>query len=156
MKRAFAAFCVLAIVAIMAFAIACAQPAAPTVVNVNVMNFTTVTISLGQAIPSSVPGCPAMSKVRVSYPETLARNGKADISATPLDSEGKPREAKCDNDAGISWTFSPSELLTIADRHAFETQVTAGNKAGSGALTVDLGAGGSGKGVTNSFPVTVS
>lgn len=143
---------------VVATALACAPPpAAPTIVNVNVTNVTTVTLNLaGGGIPSSVPGCPAISKIRVGYPDVLPRNQKANLSATPLDSEGKPRKAECDDDAGITWTFSPTQLVTIADRNAFDTTITAGSTAGPGTLTVDIGAGGSNKGVTNSFQVTVS
>ena len=137
---------------------ACAPaPAAPTIVNVNVTNVTTVTLNLaGGGIPSNVPGCPAISKVRVGYPDTLPRGQKANLSATPLDSDGKKREPKCDDDAGITWTFSPTQLVTIADRNAYDTTITAGSTAGPGTLTVDIGTNGSNKGATNSFQVTVS
>jgi len=159
MKRAFSAlspFGVLIAVIVVVWLAACAPPASPTVVNVNVTNVTTVTIVLGQPIQSPVAGCPAISRIRVSYPDVLPRGDEAKISATPLDSDGKPRDPKCDIDAGISWSSSPSQLLAIADRHAFETSVKASGSTGSAILTVDIGAGGTGKGASNSFPVTIS
>lgn len=140
---------VLSLVALIAAA--CSQPAGPTIVNVNVTNQVTVTVVLGNPVPSTDATCPAISKIRASYPESLDRGAKAALSATPLDAEGKKRDPKCDIADGVTWSAAPSELVSIADRKAFDTEVTAGTKAGNGTFTVDVGKAGS-----NSFPFKVN
>ena len=137
---------IVSLLALAAFsAPACTPPDGPTVnVNVNVQNVTT--INLANPVQSAQAGCPAISKIRVSYPESLKRGDHAPLSATPLDSDSKARPATCDQADGITWSASPSELVSIGDRKAFDTDVTAGQKTGIVHLSVDVGKSG-----TNSF-----
>jgi len=106
----------------------------PTTINV----ITTVTITLANPVPSSQAGCPAISKIRVSYPENLAVGSKAPISATPLDGDGNKRAANCDDADGISWSAQPTDLLRIEAPRAFDTQVE-GLKKGDASLGVTVG-----------------
>lgn len=127
---------------------ACTLTTGPTVVNVTVI--ATQTFLLPTPMASNQAGCPAISKIRVNYPETLDRGAKAPISATPLDAEDKQRPATCDDADGLSWTVQPSEMLTVANPKAFDTDVIAGTKAGSATLSVSVGKSGS-----NSVPIKV-
>ncbi len=138
----------LAILAIVCLISACTLTTGPTVVNVTVI--ATQTFLLPTPIASNQAGCPAISKIRVNYPETLDRGAKAPISATPLDAEDKQRPASCDDADGLSWTVQPSEMLTVANPKAFDTDVIAGTKAGSATLSVSVGKSGS-----NSVPIKV-
>lgn len=127
---------------------ACNVTTGPTTVNVTVI--VTQTFTLPAPVESNQAGCPAISKIRVNYPETLDRGSKAPISATPLDADGKQRPASCDDADGLSWTVQPSELLTVANPKAFDTEVIAGTKTGSATLSVSVGKSGS-----NSVPIKV-
>lgn len=118
--------------------------------NVNVTLVATQTFNLPAAVPSNQAGCPAISKIRVNYPETLKVNDKAPISATPLDSDGKQRAASCDDADGIQWSAQPSELLAIAAPRSFDTEASA-LKPGNVTLSVTVGKSGS-----NSVPIKVS
>ena len=70
-----------AVLAIAVLGVACVTTG-PTTVNVTVI--ATQTFNLPAPIASNQAGCPAISKIRVNYPETLARTAKAPISATDL------------------------------------------------------------------------
>lgn len=127
--------------------IGCAQPSALPPININVVNnnnntnTTSVTIVLGATVPSEVPGCLAIARIRVEHPASLRIGGPGGpLSATPLGTDGKERGKSCDEADRLSWHSSSTPgALVVTDPTAFVTTVTAGKIAGTHTLTVLVG-----------------
>lgn len=114
------------------------QPTPITVVNNNTNN-NTVTINLGQTVPSKDSSCSGISRLQITLPTevSVAARDLAQVSLTPLGEDGKPRSAKCDEADGASW-FYPTNAFILGDNSAFLTTIK-GLLVGNYALTARVG-----------------
>lgn len=120
---------------------ACSFPDGPSpIININnnLVNTNTVTISAPSTPGTTPAGCAEIARLRIGYPESLTVGVSGAFTVTPLDANGNERVAKCDTDAGISISSTPTNILTVEDEHAFVTKLI-GKAVGEATVNVTVG-----------------
>lgn len=132
----------IAAMSLMIFLSACGNILSPTATATSNSSTSTTIVFNGNGTESNVPGCPAIKRLRVDYPNVLSiADGNRDASVTPFDVNGNERSKSCDEGDGIQWTVPA--FVQISKAQAFVTDLR-GKSTGTGNLKVKVGTADSG------------